>query len=661
MLAWVLAGCTPDPTVVTVFGPDEPALRDAVAMVGHPGLSFEAGDPRGRGRAIVLSDTPSVGPGAYRIEVDGRRIEVAGGDVLGMQFGLAVALEAMDVRFVHPSYTVFPTELGEVEPEEVSAGRTIAPETPRNGLQMHTLHPIEGTYDFWEPSEAGLERARRTIDWLVKNRGNHLQYPALDDILGPAGAAWAEHTAAIVEYAHQRGITVSFGVQLFGSGNLQLAFDLVDGAEFDRTVVDQRLDVLAQVAPDGFDLSFGEFSGEDPEAFVETATAAVERMHAAVPGAEVSTVIHVGNYDDLQVEYLGEQLQYYFLAKHVDGAVPLVHSVMYYNLFEDAGGAYLHDEFDEHRAFLLERVRAGEPVGYFPESAYWVAFDNSVPTYLPLYIRSRFTDLARIREEGGQLQNHVLFSSGWEWGYWQNDVLTMRMAHRLPATWGDAVHDLFAPWGEDGQALADAVVALGDLQHEVLLVDRLAPYLAGRDALIDVGDAVGILSQPDRPRVDQVLGLGAAERAQVDAAVAGLARMAEETEAIGAFIADVGTSEPVFDEVRDGMAVDALRARFVSDVYRSVRLLGDGDPEGAEAALVAAESGLEEARGVVSRRHGALWWAGGDRLTAQEDANATIYQFGYLAKADSLCYWDRELARARNAVRGASASVPPCT
>ncbi|MEZ4238578.1 MAG: hypothetical protein R3F59_20975 [Myxococcota bacterium] len=660
MLLWTLLACRSDPTELTVYGPDDEGLRDFVAFVGHPGLEYEAGDPGGHRRAIVLTEEPDLGAGAYRIDLDGRRISVAGGDRLGQQFGLAATLEAMGVRFVHPSYTRFPTELRDLDPEDVDAGAVVVPEVERNGLQMHTLHPIEGTYDFWEPSDEGLARARRTIDWLVKNRGNHLQYPALDNIVRSTGAAaaWTEQTRQIVDYAHERGVTVSLGVQLFGSGNLQLAFDLVDG-DYDEAEVDARLAILAAVDPDGIDLSFGEFSGEDPAAFVDVASRAIARMRVAMPDLDVDTVIHVGNYDDLQVEYQGEELQYYFLAKYLD-AVPLVHSVMYYDLFEDAGGAYLHDEFDEHRAFLLDRLQAGEPVGYFPESAYWVAFDNSVPTYLPVYVRSRWTDIDRIRAQAGPLPRHVLFSSGWEWGYWQNDVLTLRMAHHAPAAWGDAVHELFDAWGSDGQTLADAVVALGDLQHDALIDDRMAPFLAGRDTLIDAGDAIGILSQPDRPRVDQAAVWTADERARVDFAVPRLARMSEETEAVLASITDLRGDDPVFEEVRDGMAIDQLRARFASEIYRAVTLQVDGDAAGAEDALSTAEAAYADARGVVDRRHAALWWSGGDRIVQSDDENPTFYQFGYLAKAQELCYWDRELARAANTVRDAGLSVPPC-
>src|SRR6185503_18193487 len=100
--------------------------------------------------------------------------------------------------------------------------------------------------------------------------------------------------------------------------------------------------------------------------------------------------------------------------------VPQVHTVMYYDLFEDAGGAYHHQDFAEHRAFLFDRLRTGLPVTYKPETAYWVAFDNSVPMYLPLYVRSRWLDLDRIHAQAAaaghaDLAEHVLFSSGWEW------------------------------------------------------------------------------------------------------------------------------------------------------------------------------------------------------------------------------------------------------
>lgn len=663
MIVLLALGCTPPASEVALHVPSEhlEVFRDFVEMAEHPGLSVDDGEAGPRGHHWTLIEDLD-GEEVYRIEATATGLEIHGSDRLGLQYGLADALERAGFRFFHPSRTHRPIPLA-VE-DERGLGELVAPQMARRGLHLHTLHPIEGTYDFWEPSDEGLERAKRTVDWVVKNRGNHLQWVGLDDIVRYPGLVedWTAHTRAIVDYAHQRGLTVGLGVQLFGSSNLQLAFDLVDGdpAEIDWTEVDRRLDLYAAVDPDLLSLSFGEFSGVEPATFVQTGTLAVQRMQERLPGVEVATTIHVGNYEDLRVEWEGEEILYYFLADAIPGTTPWVHTVMYYDLFEDAGGAYLHDEFTEHREYLLERLRAGRPVGYHPESAYWVAFDINVPTYLPLYLRTRFTDLDRIRAEGLSLQDHVTFSSGWEWGYWQTDYAILRMNHTLPERWEDVVRHAWAPWGEQGAELAEVIVALADRQHEALIVDRLAAYLAGREAIIDFGDTtLGIVSQPDRPQLAEIVAMDAAGRAEVAAKVAGLQALASDTDALLARLDGLGGTDPWFAEVRDGVQVDALRARFAHHVFAGALAVAEGGD--GEAELAAATDLMRSAQRVVDRRHAALWWGGGERLVAQEDPNPTLYQFGYLAKADDLCFWERERVQLSNLVRGENASVPPCT
>ncbi|MEQ1569177.1 MAG: hypothetical protein ABMA64_26310 [Myxococcota bacterium] len=654
---WWLAGCTDTSTRLTLHPEPDAAevFTDFATFTGHPGLSVAVGEPVGRGRHVTLHTDPALGPGAYRVRREGRGWRVDGGDLLGQQFGAADVLESAGFRWVHPSYTRFPVEL---DPREDGWGDEVVPDVARNGLHLHTLHPIEGYYDLWEPSADGLDRARRVIDWVVKNRGNHLQWPMLDQVLRDSSSTgpWQEHTRAIVDYAHARGVTVGLGLQLFSGANVQHAFDL--GAETpDAVTIDARLAAVAPVGADEYDLSFGEFFGEEPAAFLAAADLAVERMRAASPGVDVATTIHVDG--DLRVTWQGEEMGYYFLAQFVD-ALPRVHTVMYYDLFEDAGGAYELDGFDEHRAFLLDALDAGEPVGYHPESAYWVAFDVSVPTYLPLYVRSRFVDLDQVAEHvaqtgGAPLQDHVLFSSGWEWGYWLNDVTTLRMAHHRPEQWGDAIREVYSGWGDPGQALASATIALAELQHDALMGQRLAAYLAGRDAVIDLGDDVlDIHSQPDRPQLDEVGALSADARAALAQVVVDLDAMADATDALYDEIEPLGVDDPVFDEARDGFAIDALRARFVARIYAGAL---SGDP----TELAAADGLRAEAAEVVARRHARLWWPGGERILQMEDANATLYQSGYLSKADTLCFWDRERTQLSNLLGGGSEPVPPCT
>jgi hypothetical protein len=531
-------------------------------------------------------------------------------------------------------------------------GQRFAPEQAVRGLHLHTLHPIEAYFAFWEPGERQLDDARRVLDWVVKNRGNEVQWVALGDVQEDpvVGAAWHDHTAAIVQAAHVRGLGVGLGIQLFGVSNLQAAWDLLDvqGDPDPRATIAARLAQITDLGLDRVSLSFGEFFSADPAAFVAMVDLAYEVLQEQAPGTELVTTIHVGNKPDQRVTYMGEELQYYFLVKFANPAiVPWVHTVMYYNLFEDAGGAYEHDEFDEHRAFILAKLAAGERVAYHPESAYWVAFDDSVPAYFPLYLRSRALDMQMLPG----LEEHVLFSTGWEWGYWQNDVITLRMGYRMGAGYREHLDTLL------GADLGARIEALAELQHQHLLVGRLAAYLAGRDAYIDAGKEIGVVSQPDRPSFAEVAALAPAERAAFAGAVlAGLDALADGTAAT----APTGpTDDPFVAEVIDGFAVTEARTRYIAALYRAAVAHGDGDAAAAEAAIADAEMWLAVGEAVVARRHAALHYPDAARLL-KEGPNATIYPFGYLHQADELCYWRRELTEVQNLVRGEDATVSAC-
>lgn len=648
LLLLILAACGPDPAGI-VYTTDDlaPLLEHYVATLpdalpvplrveAHPDPARAAR----RGALAVLGD--GADPEGYRIDADGKGLVVHGGAPLGVQYGLSAVLEARGLTFVHPEYTEVAADYPhEVDPALLGVEHT--PAVARRGLHLHTLHPIEAYAAFWESGDE--DRAERVMDWLIRNRGDHLQWVALDDIsdAGQRRADWAEHTGRLIDAAHARGLTTGIGIQLFGSSNLQQAFDLLDrtgDADTEVAAIDAR---LAEVG-DGLDwdlysLSFGEFSGVTPETFIESVDRAYDRMQAQKPGIEVAATIHVGNNEDLQVEYQGEELQYYFLVKYTNPAiVPWVHSVMYYDLYEPTGGAYGYpDGFDDHRAFLEDRLAAGQPVGYHPESAYWVAFDDSVPQWFPLYVRSRWLDLSRTVPQG--LADHVLFSTGWEWGYWQNDAATLRMTYEVPDDYATAFSWLLPP------DLADVAVAVAEAQHDAMIDHELAAYVAGRDLFIDLGDNVGIYSQPDRPSYDEVAAFDEAQRAAFVAEV--LDPLAAYADTLAGL--SVTRGSPLADEMADGLAIDLLRARYQRALYGCAV----GEDNWAEV-----EATLADAHAVVSGR---AWLdPEGDRWVAPAWDTATIYDYGYLHHADELCFWERELAQAKNALLGATETVDGC-
>jgi hypothetical protein len=663
----LLLACSSDPpTLEIVTTPElEPAVAEMAQMIDYPIAVSIAADPpaalpAGKIAVAVTADVGGCAGDCYQITASGSGYLVAGGTALGAQHGLFRAMEGLDFGFFHPHRTATPDKLPAALPDRL-VGELVEPEVARRGLHLHILHTIEPYYAFWEPGETSLENAKRMVNWGIAIGANYFQWTALDNILDPAaGAAWREHTGAILDYIHGRGATAGVGIQLFGGSNLQHAYDLVDDSEGDvaAQIAERYPPILDGLSWDHVSLSFGEFLGEEPQRFIDSTNLAYAALGER-SSATMSGTIHVG--DDQRITFMDQEMIYYFLVQFADpGITPWVHTVMYYNLFEDAGGAYHHDDFAEHRQFLYDRITAGQPVGYHPETAYWVAFDNSVPTYTPVYMRSRWLDLDRIATEAGPLPEHIVFSSGWEWGYWQNDAIAFRQSVRRSASWQVAVEELFAPLGEPGAAMAAAAIAAGELEHEMLIERRLAAYLAGRDAHIDLGDAAGIIGAPDRPGFAEIAALAAAELDAFEADVidplaalgAGLDEIADELSASGA------TADVFGAEMRDGLEVTAERARFIGAAYRAaIAVARGGEPEPALADL---ETALDRGRAIVDRRHAALFDPDPDRLL-RGGLSVTLYQFGYLKQADELCYWQRERRQLLNLARGESAPVPSCT
>jgi len=258
----------------------------------------------------------------------------------------------------------------------------------------------------------------------------------------------------------------------------------------------------------------------------------------------------------------------------------------------------------------------------------------------------------------GVLDDHVLFSSGWEWGYWLTDATTLRMNYARPAKWEDAVSDVFGAWGAVGVQAADLIHRLGEAQHRALLVERLAAYVASRDQIIDAGDRLGIFSQPDRPEFSELA--VATPQAREDFRVKVVAKLkvhADELTAMAAEAESLPSEDPVMAELKDGVQVTAARVRYIHALYAATLAFAEGGSDGG--FLAQADAALANGKSIVSRRRRALWDPDPRPITAN-NANPTFYQYGYLREAFSLCFWEREGAQAKNVILQAGLSVPGC-
>lgn len=634
-----------------------PVFRDFVAFTEYRGLALGTGGDF----HIEVVDDPALPAEGYRIDRmsgtdSGDAWTVSARDILGAQYGVAAALENLGFRFRHPAATYVPRQPAD-RGEEL--GIVHQPQVRVRGFQLHTLHPIEGYFAFWEPSPRNGHDARRIIDWMIKNRGNYVQWVPLDNIMDPAHhEPWKPFTQELIEYAHARGVRVGINIQLFGHSNLQLAFDLVD--KDDVPIADsiaQRLPLITADLPfDVYNISFGEFFASEPQKFIDSLDEATRQFHELAPQAEVHGFVHVGAKE--RVTYMNEELLYYFLVKYADPSiVPDIHTVMYYNLYDDAGGAYHHEDFSEHREYLLERMCANLPAGYVPETGYWVAFDNSLPTYMPLYVYSRWRDLDGLSKEGcGPLDSHILFTTGWEWGYWLNDVTALRASYELTPSPYELIEHAYAP--DLGSAAARVIEELMTEQKHALIDQRLAGYLASRDVSIEVGYQFDppIVSQPRRIGFDEVIAQGFDVDMFTANVLVPLEEHAMRLAELNAKLDALALPNSRWSrELRDGFAIDLLRTQYIHALYTAVVAHARG--ESPESAYARAEELFGRAQPIIQARHADLHDTHRRRLL-DRTPNFGLYQYGYLYHADTMCFWRRELIEV-GTIFGKTSDPPP--
>jgi hypothetical protein len=564
-------------------------------------------------------------------------------DAANLAFGAYALLEELGVRFFHPKDELVPRRGAPVLPLAIDVTR--APLVKQRGLQFHTLHPIEYFAVFNVPSAANLADAKRVIDWLVKTGQNFVQWALLSTV----DPNWPSHAQAIVAYAHSRGVRVGAVVQLWKGAALQNNFDLVTDPMTWQTDMDAQLAALMQTPWDVVEIALGEFKATDPTSLVTWLTHATSQLATTNPSVEVNVQNHVGNYPQLWVPYNGQTYFYYQLPQFADPRLGMsVHTLFFFDLYRD-WGMYAHPDFHLQHDFLLQEI-PNRRVNYFPESAYWVTADISVPAFLPEYVVARLNDVQGLAGEIAAkglpaLNGHVMFTSGHEWGYWLTDYLTAKMLWDPKTTTDSLFADYASSYGSCAGGVASTLSQFTALQTKYLFNDRLAPYVMGEDTEVDLGAIAQIYTIPRRVQFEDVVAMEEPDRAAFEASVvtklealAAQVQPLEDAMAARCPTADAQLS-PWCGELWDGIEIVRLRVQHSAALYRATLAYARGEASSAQKYFDQATATSATAATVIARREAHYRFDVG--TLTNHYVNPTIYPYGYLRQAHTQCFFHR--------------------
>jgi hypothetical protein len=682
--AWVIEAPADLPSGTRLAVAD---LRHDLARWGAPVSTRALGTGRcaaGEVQILVLGHThdrsgqrtaaPLLPTQDYTIEEErcgsGRRVVLAGGSLMAGQWAVYDFLERLGVRYFHPEQTYYPPRpVWPAQPMQVHA----QPAFRDRSMHLHGDHPVELS----PPRElAGLPMAdyqRRWIDWNVK-----LRQTLIDGGFDPA---------LVGAYPYERGFPRVVGLNLAnGQQGGHPVLDMTDPRP-EATQIGEAIDrLLAPAAglPDASMLTVqfnpSEFTQADEDRTVERLDIVARYVAQHHPAVRLFTINH-GTHQELLPKH---GVRFFDLSQFAPAKMGvLVHPLMLYDLQRPAAGVYGNADFGHLQRWVLAQ-QAKRPIVYYPESSWWLTFDEAVPLYLaPATLEARQWDLRWLApvladHDGARtgVVGHHLFTSGQEWGYWLIDYCVAHMTWNLGFTHDRCVDD-FTGQLAGATELRAVLHEVEERQVKEVRDPEVLRFLVGSDDEIETAESMGLHFHPLPPAPAEVVGWSDAQIQTLrERSLAPLARIAVAYNAFADRVeaqlrAQSPEQAPWVREMRDGLRAYGLRAEHAVAVYEGVLAVRAATRSRVPAAdahldkvLSRARALTEAARVVVRRRESeyrypaALATAGGERGSADALANRTIYPYRYLSRTHRLFYWTRPDDQLAALVRAAR-NVPP--
>ncbi|MFM1875657.1 MAG: hypothetical protein RL266_1394 [Bacteroidota bacterium] len=410
----------------------------------------------------------------------------------GLIFGIYGLLdEVLGFRFIHPKRTIVPDEV--IWPKVLKYSSS--PRFSKHGFHLHTQHPLELTEQLHNPDLPNAwQDVKEYIDWLVRNRQNYWEWCLLRTV---DMEKWQPHAKRMVDYSHQRGLMIGLDVSLhmIQQRTFQLYKSWPKSWRSKEALLLQSLEDLFYADWDFLNVEFAtaEFVGGKEKlksrlkkTLIETAR---NRYNSNIMGRK-----HVVSEENM----VGEQADVFNATDSIDLYRGVgIHTVMMYSLEDSLAPVYENKNFHHIHQDMLRENKVRE-VWFYPESAYWVTYDNSVPMLLLPYLSGRLSDILLCEKEG--IPNHLTFSSGWELGCWAVDWSIARWSWK--STFDDQEHLPEALEWVNRLAYPETVTAnLNrhlELQQDYLLNRNLLRYMCAQT----VTDEFSLFRKQFQPRPD---------------------------------------------------------------------------------------------------------------------------------------------------------------
>lgn len=574
---------------------------------------------------------------------------------LGISFGLYGLLqEQLWFSFYHTKESIIPNLA--FWPLTESFTWTAKPRFGKKGFHLHTMHPIELTEALLNPDHPnGIQEIKKYIDWLVRNQQNYFEFNLLEQ---ENLERWVNYIKPIVKYAHARGILIGLDLSLHMTQ--QKAFMLYENfpasLKSTKKQIAKNLEILFEAPWDviAMEASTTEFTQANPsktQALQLYITDLVKNKHRAhLAGRQ-----HVVKQDKMLNKKKQPKDTLNREEKILDAnRVTFIHTVMFYGLIDNKAPVYENENL-LHLLDVLKKEQKTRETWYYPESAYWITFDNSVPMLLTPYLNTRLDDILLMDSLG--VEGHLTFSSGWEWGYWLIDwsiarwswehTFNNRVIQTRPTQF---LADIF-----QNQEVVDQLNSLNKLQQQYIKEQELIRYMVAQTVTDELPKPLALELHP-RPENSYKWMRNKANEDDIRIIYKkAIDPLLEFSTLSNAIINELNSHDyllslaqnKLLKELINGFSITSLRAKHKANTLsfllgkRQEMLKKDSNPLLQDYIEQAKTTRLEGLKLVQKQEQNYRYPL---KYVARpiDNGGSTAYDFGYLYPVSNLHFWQRE-------------------